>query len=141
MIDLLLGLMCNTIQLINVINSQRQNSNKFPDSGRQVVLSLLQNSFMPSLSTLMGQLRLVAFLEGLSLVLLLFVAMPLKYMLDMPAMVRFVGMGHGLLFVAYVIYVLLAKSEFKWSVGKTLLAIFLSVVPFGTFWADWKLFR
>ncbi len=96
---------------------------------------------MSSLSTLMGQLRLVAFLEGLSLVLLLFVAMPLKYMLDMPAMVRFVGMGHGLLFVAYVIYVLLAKSEFKWSVGKTLLAIFLSVVPFGTFWADWKLFR
>ncbi len=96
---------------------------------------------MASLSTLMGQLRLVAFLEGLSLVLLLFVAMPLKYLADMPAMVKIVGMAHGLLFVAYVIYVILAKLEFKWTIGKTLLAIILSVVPFGTFWADWKLFK
>jgi integral membrane protein len=62
-------------------------------------------------------------------------------MADMPGMVKVVGMAHGLLFVAYVIYVLLAKGEFKWSIGKTLLALVLSVVPFGTFWADWKLFR
>lgn len=94
-----------------------------------------------ALNTLMGQLRLVAFLEGLSLVLLLFVAMPLKYMADMPAMVRIVGMAHGLLFVAYVGYVLFARSDFKWTWGKTLLALALSIVPFGTFWADWKLFR
>lgn len=104
-------------------------------------VSLHQNNCMASLSTLMGQLRLVAFLEGLSLVLLLFVAMPLKYMADMPAMVRIVGMGHGLLFIAYVVYVILAKAEFKWTIGKTLLALVLSIVPFGTFWADWKLFR
>jgi integral membrane protein len=96
---------------------------------------------MASLSTLLGQLRLIAFLEGLSLVLLLFVAMPLKYMAGMPAMVKIVGMAHGLLFVAYVIYVYLAKVEFKWTWGKTLLAWVLSIVPFGTFWADWKLFR
>ena len=94
-----------------------------------------------ALNTMMGQLRLVAFLEGLSLILLLFVAMPLKYMADMPAMVRIVGMAHGLLFIGYVGYVLFAKSEFKWSWGKTLLALVLSIVPFGTFWADWKLFK
>lgn len=96
---------------------------------------------MASLSTLLGQLRLIAFLEGLSLIILLFVAMPLKYQFDMPAMVRYVGMAHGLLFVAYVIYVILARTEFKWSWGKTLLAIILSIVPFGTFWADAKLFK
>lgn len=93
------------------------------------------------LNTLMGQLRLVAFLEGLSLVLLLFVAMPLKYLADMPLMVRVVGMAHGILFIAYVGYVLFARSDFKWSNKKTLLALVLSVVPFGTFWADVKLFR
>jgi len=96
---------------------------------------------MASLTTFIGQLRLVAFLEGVSLLLLLFIAMPLKYMADMPGMVKVVGMAHGLLFIAYVVYVLLAKSEFKWSIGTTLLALVLSVVPFGTFWADWKLFR
>lgn len=93
------------------------------------------------LKSLMGQLRIIAFLEGLSLVILLFVAMPLKYMADMPMMVRVVGMAHGLLFIAYVIYVILAKGEFKWTIGKTLLALVLSIIPFGTFWADWKLFR
>ncbi len=97
--------------------------------------------YMPPLNTLLGQLRIVAFLEGVSLLLLFFIAMPLKYMADMPAMVSVVGMAHGLLFVAYVIYVILAKMEFKWSIGKTALALFLSLVPFGTFWADAKLFR
>ena len=94
-----------------------------------------------ALNTMMGQLRLVAFLEGLSLVILLFVAMPLKYMADMPAMVRIVGMAHGLLFIVYVGYVLFARSEYGWDMRKTLLALVLSVIPFGTFWADWKLFR
>lgn len=94
-----------------------------------------------ALKTMMGQLRLVAFLEGLSLVILLFVAMPLKYMADMPAMVRIVGMAHGLLFIVYVGYVLFARSEFGWDMRKTLLALVLSIIPFGTFWADWKLFR
>lgn len=89
----------------------------------------------------MGQLRLVAFLEGLSFIVLLFIAMPLKYMADMPMMVRYVGMAHGVLFIAYLAYVYMARQEFKWSNGKTVLALVLSVVPFGTFWADWKLFR
>lgn len=94
-----------------------------------------------ALNTMMGQLRLVAFLEGLSLIILLFIAMPLKYMADMPQMVRIVGMAHGLLFIVYVGYVLFARSEFGWDMRKTLLALGLSIVPFGTFWADWKLFR
>jgi len=89
----------------------------------------------------MGQLRLVAFLEGISFVLLMFIAVPLKYYAGMPGMVKVVGMAHGLLFVGYIIYVLLAQNEFKWVWRKTLLALLLSVLPFGTFWADWKLFR
>lgn len=89
----------------------------------------------------MGQLRLVAFLEGISFVLLMFIAVPLKYYAGMPGMVKVVGMAHGLLFVGYIIYVLLAQNEFKWAWRKTLLALLLSVLPFGTFWADWKLFR
>ncbi len=96
---------------------------------------------MASLNTLLGQLRLIALLEGISAVLLFFVAMPLKYLAGEPGMVKVVGMGHGLLFVAYIIYVLIAHNEFKWKWSKTALALVLSIPPFGTFWADWKLFR
>lgn len=94
-----------------------------------------------SLKTLMGQLRLVAFLEGLSFIILLFIAMPLKYMADMPMAVRVVGMAHGVLFIAYLAYVYMAREEYKWDNKKTFLALVLSIVPFGTFWADLKLFR
>ncbi len=92
---------------------------------------------MASLSTLMGQLRLIAFLEGVSYLVLLFVA----YGIRMPDVIKILGPIHGFLFIAYVIYVFIAKSEFKWTWGKTLLALVLSIIPFGTFWAEWKLFR
>ena len=54
----------------------------------------------------MGRLRLIAFLEGLSLLVLLGIAMPLKYLAGQPAAVRYVGMTHGLLFVLYVLLVI-----------------------------------
>ena len=84
--------------------------------------------------------RRIAFLEGLSFLALLFIAMPLKYFMDMPLAVRTVGSLHGALFVAYVIYMYLVYNDFgksiKW-MGKAFLA---SIIPFGTMYMEkeWK---
>ncbi|MBC3783918.1 DUF3817 domain-containing protein [Spirosoma utsteinense] len=96
---------------------------------------------MNLLSTQLGRLRLLAFTEGVSFLILLFVTMPLKYAFGTPGPNKVFGMVHGLLFVLYVLAVVQVKIEKDWSIKKTLLALVASVVPFGTFWADVKLFR
>ena len=91
------------------------------------------------LSTSIGWLRAIGFFEGISLILLLFVAMPLKYYWDQPGMVKSVGMAHGvlfLLFVGAVIVVSLRKNWPFWS--RTLPIIISSFIPFGTFYMDAK---
>jgi integral membrane protein len=98
-------------------------------------------NYIQLFQTAIGRLRIVGFLEGCSFIILLFIAMPLKHLLGMPAAVRQVGMAHGLLFVLYVMAVIVAKVEKDWSFGKMGLALLVSIVPFGTFWADAKMFR
>ena len=80
-------------------------------------------------------------LEGISFLLLLLIAMPLKYFAGMPQMVTVVGMAHGVLFVWYVAAVLVAKAEFNLSYKNTALALVASLLPLGTFYADARLFR
>lgn len=89
----------------------------------------------------MGRLRVVGFLEGVSFLVLLGIAMPLKYLAGQPEAVKAVGMAHGVLFVLYVLLVLQVSLLRSWSGGKALLALAVSVVPFGTFWAEKKLFQ
>ena len=85
--------------------------------------------------------RVVSFLEGTSYLLLLFVAVPIKYWMDDPQYVKLLGMPHGLLFVTYLVIVFLMKSELKWN-NKTLgVVILASVIPFGTFYVDKKYLR
>lgn len=93
------------------------------------------------LKTQIGRLRILAFVEGVSFLVILFVTMPLKYFFDSPQPNKFFGMAHGLLFVLYVIYVVQMKIEHNWPSRKFWLALLASIVPFGTFWADAKLFR
>ena len=93
------------------------------------------------LLTGLGRLRLVAFLEGISFLVLLLIAMPLKYLAGQPQAVKQVGMAHGLLFVLYLFLLLQQGLERRWSVGKLGLGFLASLVPLGTFWADKKLFR
>ncbi len=87
------------------------------------------------------QFRWVAFLEGLSFVLLLFVAMPLKYWAGLPLAVRIVGGVHGLLFVAFIGAMFRAAVERDWPPRRWGLALFSSLVPFGTFVFDRSLKR
>ena len=93
------------------------------------------------LLTGLGRLRLVAFLEGVSFLVLLLIAMPLKYLAGQPQAVKQVGMAHGLLFVLYLFLLIQQGIERRWSVGKLALGFLASLVPLGTFWADKKLFR
>lgn len=82
--------------------------------------------------------RIVAFFEGVSYILLLFIATPIKYFLDNPTYVKWLGMPHGLLFMLYVILVFMLKKEMNWNTkvfGTILLA---SIIPFGTFYIENK---
>ena len=91
--------------------------------------------------TKLGWLRVVAFLEGMSFLILLGIAMPLKYMWGMPEYLRAVGMTHGLFFIGFLCMVAVVGSSDDWSPRKYAMAFIASVTPFGTFWADAKLFR
>jgi integral membrane protein len=90
--------------------------------------------------TTLDKFRTVAFLEGCSFILF-GITMPLKYMLGFPKPNYFVGMAHGVLFILYVFLLALVAYQYKWSLTKIALAFLASFVPFGTFYADKKLFR
>ncbi len=92
------------------------------------------------LKTTLGKFRTVAFLEGCSFILF-GITMPLKYMMQMPKPNYVVGMAHGVLFISYVILLALVAMQNKWSLNKIILAFIASLIPFGTFYADKKLFR
>lgn len=88
-----------------------------------------------------GRLRVVGFWEGWSYLLLLGIAMPLKYWAGMPGFVRVIGMAHGILFVAYVaaLGVTARAAAFPWS--RTAALFVASLLPFGPFVADRGLAR
>ena len=87
-------------------------------------------------NTDIGRFRLVAILEGISFILLMFIAMPLKYFADMPEMVTYVGWAHGLLFVLYILALITVKIALNWNFRKTFVAFLASLLPFATFIFD-----
>jgi integral membrane protein len=93
-----------------------------------------------NLSTALGRFRTVAFLEGCSF-LLFGLTMPLKYYFQMPMPNKIVGTLHGGLFLLYIVLLAIVAYKNKWSIVKIFLAFIASLIPFGTFYADKKLFR
>lgn len=93
------------------------------------------------LHTPVGRLRAIGLVEGTSYLLLLLIAMPLKYLADIPEPVTMVGWAHGVLFVAYVLAVLYAAVASRLSFGLIAAALVASVVPFGPFLIDRRLKR
>jgi integral membrane protein len=83
--------------------------------------------------------RAVAMLEGVSYLLLLLVAMPLKYAAGWPLGVKLVGAAHGVLFVAYVFTLAQAASAHGWGARRAGVAMLASLLPLGAFWLDRKL--
>ena len=85
--------------------------------------------------------RITAFLEGISYLLLLFVAVPIKYLNGDPQYVKLLGMPHGLLFVAYIVLAIWLKPDFKWSKKDFIIVLLASVIPFGTFYVEKKFLK
>lgn len=92
-------------------------------------------------NNLLKQFRIIAIIEGISFLVLLFIAMPLKYLAGMPLAVKYVGWIHGILFIAFCIFLLLVKIKYNWTIIKVLLAFIASLLPFGTFVLDAKILK
>ena len=82
--------------------------------------------------------RVISLLEALSFVILLLVAMPIKYILGNPELVRVVGMAHGILFVLYILGALLFKKKLNWSNQILVVIILCSIIPLGPLYIDRK---
>ncbi|GGF26396.1 DUF3817 domain-containing protein [Echinicola rosea] len=88
---------------------------------------------------ILNRFRIISYAEGISYLLLLFVAMPLKYTMDMPLAVKYTGWVHGILFILYVYFVFPTRRSLNWTFRRTLFALIASVLPFGPFLFDRKL--
>jgi integral membrane protein len=95
-----------------------------------------------SLSTALGRVRLIGLCEGWSFVILLFVAMPLKYFADQPMAVRIVGMAHGVLFLGLIAAALQAQvEEDNWPLKRTALIVLGALLPFGPFVVEKRILK
>ena len=93
------------------------------------------------LRTPVGRFRAIALIEGVSYLLLLGVAMPLKYFAGFPGAVKAVGWAHGVLFVLYLVALAEVSLARRWRLVRILVAFVASLVPFGTFLLDARLRR
>lgn len=92
------------------------------------------------LKTNTGRLRILGFFEGISLLFLVFIAVPMKYLFDNPVGSQVVGPIHGALFLFYILLALIVAGEHEWKFTQTTWKVLLgSVVPFGSFWVDKKI--
>jgi integral membrane protein len=83
----------------------------------------------------------IAKIEGISLLALLFFAMPMKYIYHQDIYVRYIGMAHGVLFIVYVFGAIYLKFEEEWGFKKTIVVLLGSVIPFGTFYVEKTYFK
>ena len=91
-------------------------------------------------TTTIGRLRLFAFLEGVSLLVLVFIAVPYKYVLHDPSMVKAIGPVHGALFLLFIFNTLRVGVERQWKFKETTWKVVVACfVPFGTFYIDYKI--
>ena len=91
------------------------------------------------LTSAVGRLRAVGMIEAVSFLLLLGVAMPLKYFAGMPAAVKIAGWIHGLLFITFGLCLLVAHGERRWPMRWTATVLVAALLPFGPFVIDRRL--
>ena len=85
--------------------------------------------------------RYTALVEAISYLILLFIAMPLKYIWDIPDGVKYFGWIHGVLFLFYFVILIAAAFKYRWDILRVLYYLIGSVVPFVPFFFDSKLKR
>jgi len=94
---------------------------------------------MMAINDPVGRLRVLGIAEGVSFLLLLFIAMPLKYFFAFPIAVTVVGLIHGLLFILFCLALLNAKIARRWSIGTALVPLVAALLPGGPFFIDRRL--
>lgn len=82
---------------------------------------------------------MVSFLEGMSFVVLLFIAMPVKYLGGIEVLVKYIGAAHGLFFIVYVFVLAYLFFHYKWAFKRSLLYFLASIIPFAPFWVHKQL--
>ena len=85
--------------------------------------------------------RIIALLEGVSYIVLLFIAVPIKYLLHDEFYVKMLGMPHGILFIMYILLAFKIKNRMNWNLNQFIIIIISSLLPFGTFYVDSKYLR
>ena len=88
--------------------------------------------------TFLNIFRIVALLEGVSYILLLFIATPIKYLADNPSYVKLLGMPHGILFMLYIVMAFMLRKDLNWNNKQFKQVLLASIIPFGTFYIDKK---
>ena len=87
-------------------------------------------------NTALKTLTIIGYLEGTSFLLLLCIAMPLKYIMDIPEAVKYIGMTHGGLFIAYIIVLMGTAVKIKMPIWAMPAGVLGSFLPFGPFIFD-----
>ncbi|MFL2567258.1 MAG: DUF3817 domain-containing protein [Flavobacteriales bacterium] len=82
--------------------------------------------------------RIIAFLEGVSYILLMTIGLYFKYRLNDDTYVKLLGMPHGVLFILYILIAFLLRKQEQWSFINFGIILFASLIPFGTFYVDRK---
>lgn len=93
-------------------------------------------SLTPTQSLWAKRFRWISLIEGSSFLILLFIAMPLKYIFEMPLAVTYIGWAHGILFIIYIYMVFPTAKSLNWNFSRTLFALIASILPFGPFIFD-----
>jgi integral membrane protein len=87
----------------------------------------------------LSRFRVVSITEGISMLVLVFIAMPLKYIFELPLMVTYVGWIHGVLFMVYMLVLFPTSRKLRWTFRTALMGVIAAVLPFGPFLFDRKL--
>lgn len=90
---------------------------------------------------ILRRFRLVALAEGISFLVLVCIAMPIKYAMHIPSAVRWPGMVHGVLFIAYIVRAVPLFTRLHWPSERIYGVALASVLPFGTFVLERKWLR
>lgn len=80
--------------------------------------------------------RGIAIIEGISYLILLFIAMPLKYFFNIAEAVKYFGWIHGVLFLVFMVIFIITSIQYKWSIKRMLIYLIASVLPFVPFYLD-----
>jgi integral membrane protein len=88
---------------------------------------------------ILNRFRVISITEGISMLVLVFIAMPLKWIFELPKMVTYVGWIHGVLFIVYMLVLFPTSRKLRWEFRKAVFGVIAAILPFGPFLFDRKL--